>query len=491
MMDIGPRQPYRPLIWPDILLDIQEFLADVSDEIYIVGGAVRDALLHRPLHDIDFATSGHAIQIARKIANHFKGDFFILDDERDVGRVLLSLPDGRLELDVARYRGGSLLDDLADRDFTLNAMAVDMKADLNLLIDPLNGEDDIKNHLLRRCSDHAISDDPIRALRAVRQSSQLNIHIEAATLRDIKASVNQLGESSPERIRDEWFKLLSIPRPVAAVRIADSLGLVEKIIPEVAPLHHIQEESVVKQTAWTHTLSLIENLTNILNVISYTRTDQTAASFGLGMLAIQLDRYRGRILIHLETVWPNERSHSALLMLAALLYATGEAQSSENYAAKSASFADVRADALRLSVAEKSRLVTILRHQNLVLTLKDTTPLSMYQFWRKLNEAGVDVCLLTLADYLATNGSYLKQTDWLMLVDHIRILLEAWFDKRDQFVSPPSLVDGNLLMETFKLKPGPILGELLEQIRQAQVTGNVHTQEEALACADTYLRSKS
>jgi hypothetical protein len=135
--------------------------------------------------------------------------------------------------------------------------------------------------------------------------------------------------------------------------------------------------------------------------------------------------------------------------------------------------------------------MTILRYQNLVLTLKDMTPLSMYQFWRKLNEAGVDVCLLTLANDLATNGSYLKQNDWLMLVERVRILLEAWFDKRDQVVSPPSLVDGNLLMETFQLKPGPILGELLEQIRVAQVTGEVQTREDALAYADTYLRSKS
>src|SRR5690242_19985865 len=125
MMDVTPRQPHRPLFWPDILLDIQEFLVDKPDEIYIVGGAVRDVLLHRPLHDIDFATSGHGIQIARQLANHFKGDFFVLDNDRDVGRALLNLPDGQLVLDVARYRGSSLLDDLSDRDFTLNAMAVD------------------------------------------------------------------------------------------------------------------------------------------------------------------------------------------------------------------------------------------------------------------------------------------------------------------------------------------------------------------------------
>ncbi len=387
MMDTVPRQPHRPLIWPDILLDIKEFLADVPDEIYIVGGAVRDALLHRPLHDIDLATSGHAIHVARQIANHFDGDFFVLDGERDVGRVLLNLPAGRLVLDVARYRGASLLDDLADRDFTLNALGVDVKADLSLLIDPLNGEDDIKQHLLRRCSDHALSDDPIRALRAVRQSSQLSMHIETGTLRDIKASVVHLSDSSPERIRDEWFKLLSISRPVAAIRIADSLGLVQKVIPEVAPLHDLQESAPNMQDSWHHTLALIENLTSIFNVISYTRTDQTAASFGLGMLAIQLNPYRSRLLTHMETVWPNDRTHPALLMLAALLFDSGKALGVENHESRGAAYAGARADALRLSVAEKSRLITLVRYQSVVLTLEDTAPLSIYHFWRKLNEA--------------------------------------------------------------------------------------------------------
>lgn len=491
MMDIVPRQPHRPLIWPDIVFDLQEFLADSPAEICIVGGAVRDALLHRPLHDIDLATSGQGTKLARQIANHFQGDFFILDSDRDVGRALLTLPEGQLVLDVAHYRGSSLIDDLTDRDFTLNAMAVDLKGDLSLLIDPLDGEADIKKRLLRRCSEHALSDDPIRALRAVRQSSQLNMHIEGDTLRDIKSIVSQLSEASPERIRDEWFKLLSVPRPVAAIRVADTIGLLKIVIPEVVPLHNIQESDTHVQNAWQHTLMLVENLTSIFNVFSYTRTDQTAASFGLGMLAIQLDRYRSRLLTHLGTIWPNDRTHSALLILAALLYNSGKVDQSGNYSSKGAAYAGVRADELRLSVAEKSRLITIIRYQRLVYTLEDTTPLSIYHFWKKLNEAGIDVCLMTLADYLAVKGTQLNQDEWLMLVDRVRILLEAWYDKHEQLVSPPSLVDGNLLMETLQLKPGPILGELLEQIRVAQVKGEVQNRDAALAFAETYLRSKS
>src|SRR5215471_1566347 len=130
MNDLSPRQPVRPLLWPNIVLDLQKFLADMTDEIYIVGGAVRDALLHRPLKDIDLATSSDGMKLARKIANEFDGDYFALDSERDVGRALVDTPDGRLMFDVAHFRGSGLLADLTDRDFTINAMAVDLRGDL-------------------------------------------------------------------------------------------------------------------------------------------------------------------------------------------------------------------------------------------------------------------------------------------------------------------------------------------------------------------------
>src|SRR5262245_54760452 len=133
MSDLSPRQPLRPLMWPDIIFQLKEFLADTQDEIYIVGGAVRDALLHRPLKDIDLATSGDGLKLARRIANYFDGDFFALDSERDVGRALVNTPDGLLMFDVARFRGDGLHNDLRDRDFTLNAMAVDIHGDLSFL----------------------------------------------------------------------------------------------------------------------------------------------------------------------------------------------------------------------------------------------------------------------------------------------------------------------------------------------------------------------
>src|SRR5690606_38622251 len=118
MTDLTPRVPYRPLLWPNFVFDLQDALTDLAEPAYIVGGAVRDALLHRPVKDLDLTTAQDGIRLARRIANQFKGDFYPLDVERDVGRALVETRDGRLVIDVACFRGATLQDDLADRDFT-------------------------------------------------------------------------------------------------------------------------------------------------------------------------------------------------------------------------------------------------------------------------------------------------------------------------------------------------------------------------------------
>ena len=142
MAELTPHEPYRPLVWPDVVYDLQDMVADAPQPVYIVGGAVRDALLHRPVTDIDLAAASGGIALARRLANALHGDFFVLDAERDVGRTLVDTPQGRLIIDVARFRGEDLLADLSDSDFTINEMAVDLKGDLRLLIDPLCGEQD-------------------------------------------------------------------------------------------------------------------------------------------------------------------------------------------------------------------------------------------------------------------------------------------------------------------------------------------------------------
>lgn len=462
-------RPLRPLIWPDAVLELQDLLDDLETPLYIVGGAVRDAYLHRPVKDLDLAVPAKSVEIARTIANRAKGDIFVMDAEREVARVFINTAEGRLTIDLARFRGADLEADLRDRDFTINAMAVDLRGDLHDLIDPLRAEQDIAARLIRRCAAHAIAADPVRALRAIRQSVQLNFRIERETLADIRHYGPQMTQTSDERIRDEFWNLLAVPRPASALRILHSLGLLQIIVPEAA---------LLEKAVWEDTLITLEHLRTIITSISPLRTDDTAASFYMGMLVMQLDRYRQRLQDHLAKSWPNERGHSVLLLLAVLLDPLSDPL-----------LAGQRADALKLSKAEKQRLLSIAAAPHTLEAAEDIR--AAHRFWHTLGEAGVDVCLLALAAHIGPPDRAVGQDAWLERVEQARRLLEVYYERYEEVVMPPPVIDGRQLIEALQLTPGPVVRELLDYIRQEQAAGVVHNTEDALRVARAFLSRKA
>ena len=473
MTALTPRRPNRPLIWPDSVLDLQDWLLEADQPVYIVGGAVRDAYLHRSIHDLDLATPTNAIGLGRRLADQFDGDVYIMDHERDVVRVLTETPmQGKLVIDIARFRGDDLFADLVDRDFTFNAMAVDMRGDLNMLIDPLDGEKDLSEKVIRACAETAIQDDPVRALRAIRQSVQFTARIEPETREALRDVAARLNEASPERIRDEFFKLLAVNKPTAALRAAETLGLLRYVVPEVDVIRDDQD-------GWQYTLQTVEKLYNILLTISPKRTDLTAAVFDLGMVVMSLDVYRTELQDHIAAEWPNERQHGTLLLFGALLHHLDREDESVNV-----EIAERLAVDLRLSNPEKQRLGTMIRYRQWPAAFTDEpSDLDMHRYWRQLGSAGIDVCLLYLASYLARTGTDLKQDDWLIQLERVQTLCHAYFKRHDEVIAPPSVIDGNQLMEALNLEPGPQIGQLLDVIREAQVTGDVTSMDDALELA--------
>lgn len=488
--DLTPRLPdQRPLIWPDFILDLQDRFLDLPlPQLYIVGGAVRDAFLHRPVKDLDLATAGDAIQAARRITNALKGDLFIMDEEREVARVFVETPDGPLTIDVARFRGPDLLTDLVERDFTINAMAVDLTGDLNLLIDPLRGQEDASTKVLRRCNPASIASDPIRALRAVRQSTQLTLRIHPETVPDLRAAAPRLLETSPERVRDELFQILRLDQPAAALRVADALGLLNVILPELRALHSLEQPVPHRLDAWTETLQIVEKMGVLLKAISPRRSDETAATFGMGMLTIQLDRYRAQLNEHIDEVHPNQRNQRALLIFAALLAGIGKAEQMSDYAARSAQMAALRADALHLSNAERRRLKVMIAAQRRIADQTEWPLIEQHRYWYRLGVSGVDALLLGLMAYLAQEHTYLDQLKWLKRVECTVDLLRVYYEEHNALVAPPPFLNGSELIEQFALTPGRVIGELLDALREAQVLGEVSSRAEALAFVEAQLR---
>jgi putative nucleotidyltransferase with HDIG domain len=143
-----------------------------------------------------------------------------------------------------------------------------------------------------------------------------------------------------------------------------------------------------------------------------------------------------------------------------------------------------RAEILRFSNIETDRLATIINHHMrpsfLSHNVGDLTSRAIYRFFRDTGESGVDICLLSLADVWATYGSTLPQDRWEKQVDTVRTLLEACWERPREHIYPTPLISGHDLINDLNLKPGPIIGELLEAVREAQVEKEVHSREDAL-----------
>ena len=479
-------------------------LADVRAPVYLVGGTVRDAYLGRPVKDIDLATPGDGLDIARRLADALGGAFYPLDAARGVGRAVLARADERFLIDVARFRGDSLEADLRARDFTINAMAVDLGGDLGAVIDPLGGIDDLEARRLRLCAPNAIADDPTRALRAVRLSVALRLTMTPEAREAIRQDGGRLYDIAAERVRDEFMAILQGPDPAGALRVLDALDLVDVVLPEVAAMRGLAQSQPHAFTLWEHTLRVVESLDAVLQTISPARTDNTAAKAGLGIMAVQLDRFRADLGAHLAQPWPDDRHTRGLLVLGALLHDAGKPATKTveddgrmrffNHDHVGAAIAEARCQALRLSRSEVRRVTDVVRYHMRPMMLANEPQVSgkaIYRFFRDARDgAGVDVCLLALADYLGTVGVNLDLADWSHYVGVVAMLLGAYFEQRRKVIEPPTLLKGDDIQAALGIPAGPLIGELLEALREAQASGEVATREEAIAFVKAYARQR-
>jgi poly(A) polymerase len=495
-----------PLKFSPILDRVRDCLPEKA-VVYLVGGAVRDALLDIQAHDLDFALPRNAIKTARKVANALKGAFYVMDEEHETGRVVLvGLEGERTILDFTAMLGPTLEDDLRGRDFTVNAMAVDVHHPQELL-DPLGGLNDLLKKVLRACSPSAFQDDPVRVFRAVRIAAAYHLRMEGGTRAWLKAAVPGLPSVSIERIRDELFKILDGPHPDASIRALDVLGALHHPLSELENLKGLTQSEIHIGDAWEHTLHTLQHLEAILRLLdkSYVHDDESGGNIAGGMISGHLGRYRDHITKHLQTPLTVERSLRSLLFFAALYHDVAKPGTRRvdedghvrfpDHGEVGAGVAAQRAAALRLSNLEVERLKTIVRHHkrpwNLAKAEAPPSRREIYRFFRDTGPAGVDICLLDIADVLAIYTPTGLQDALSKHLGVVRPLLEVYWEHRDEIVSPPSLLDGSELMKVLKLEPGPRVGQILEAIREAQAVGEVKTKAEALKFARELLESRN
>ncbi len=492
-----------PFSYSPLIDRVREVLPD--QEIYLVGGAVRDILLNRLSRDLDFAIPSDGISLARRVANALKADFMTLDSERDTGRVIVTEANGvRTFLDFATYRGNSLEEDLHARDFTINAIAFDLAA--QTLIDPLNGASDLRAKVIRACSPTSLSDDPVRILRAVRQAAAFEFKIDLETRKAMKQAASLLPRISPERQRDELFKMLEGPKPDASMRALEILGVFPYLLPELPAMKGVEQSTPHIHDVWEHTLSVLGHLENILAALAPGYNADNTNDLFTGLLTLRIGRFREPFARHFAESLNTDRSVKAALFFAALYHdvqkpATKSLDESLrirffDHDIKGAEVVEARARVFNLSNDEVERIKLIVKHHmrfhfftsRLEADKQEPSRKAIYRFFRDAGKAGVDLVLLGLADLRGTQGPALSQESWGVALNVARILLENYWEKPHETVRPPRLLDGNELMSALGIEPGRVVGQVLEAIREGQATGKVQNREQALALAHEHLK---
>ena len=466
----------------NVLDHVLSFIADQNVDAYFVGGVVRDELMDRAAkRDIDLAIDGDAIELARAFADASSGAFYLMDEEHNVARVILQ----DTYIDFAQLRG-TLREDLSTRDFTINAMARQLGN--NELTDPFHGQKHLEIKQICSVSDDVFKNDPVRLLRAVRFAGELGFTVGAHTEKLMQRDAPLLAFASMERARDELCKIIALADPIPSLRQMDNLGLLTALLPEIAALKGVTQSPPHRYDAFEHTLHVVDEL-------------QKIQSRGYRDVA------NGELVVELQTHFTRpvsaNRERGTLLRLAALLHDIGKATTRSvdangnihfhEHEPVGAKMCDELLRRLRFSNDEIEIVTRIITHHLRPAQLARDGQVSnraAYRFFRDAGAAGIDTCVLALADWRGKASPIGEEQDAQQRATNA-ILLDRFFNAPQIVVAPPAIIDGNVLIAELGLKPGRRIGELLETIREAQASGEVRSREDAIALAKQIENHKS
>lgn len=439
---------------------------------WIVGGAVRDRLLSRATDDLDLAVAGDPAQLARELARACRGTAFALSDRHATWRV--TARQGGWHVDLMAIEG-SIEEDLARRDFTVNAIAEPLRG--GPAIDPHGGRADLDAGRLRMVAPGAFASDPLRVLRAVRLACDLDLRIEPATLRAAAAHAHGLEGVSAERVFAELRQIVAGAHPRRGIELMEALGATALVLPEIGGLRGVAQSDYHHLDVHDHTLATLDQAIAIERDPERTMGEHAAAVAALldEPLADELTRagaLRFGALLH-DAAKPATRARSA-----------GGRVTFIGHDDAGAALARAALTRLRTSERLRAHVAALTRHHLRLGFLVRERPLSrraVYRYLRACEPVAVDVTVLSVADRLATRGRGADRAIPAHLELGRELLGEALRWRRD---GPPApLLRGDELAGELGVAAGPLIGELLEALREAQFTGEVTDRAEAIAYA--------
>jgi poly(A) polymerase len=499
-----------------LLQQVAQFFSAHGRRAFLVGGSVRDLLLHVPCADWDIATDGDAPRLARELANTLGGYYAYMNDK--ACRITIKHQQQTIEpeeareatetretvLDIAPLHGAFIEADLCLRDFTLNALAVPLNdlvphlaAGTPLpLIDPLHGADDLAAHRLRAVSDASFQQDPLRMLRAVRFMQRYQLTLEQQSEAMLVRDAPLLFRVASERVHDELYALLAPAGAAERLRFLDSHNLFTVLFPEFAPARGMPQPGLHHWDVLEHSLETVGSLERLAAIL------QAPPAEGDPLASAELDDIAEirELLTEAEQqgIFRYAGMVSTPMKLAALLHDIGKTVTFTTdagghihfYGHPQAGVPLAQHIMRRLSTStQDSRLVqqVVAHHMRPGQLSHDTlTPRAIRRYFVDLGPVGINVALISLADHLAMRGPEPLGTTWERHLGTVRQLLTAYIRERKRLL-PPRLLQGDELMHRLHIAPGPLVGYLLEQIAEAQAEGSIHSKEEALWLAEERL----
>lgn len=420
-----------------------------------------------------------------------------LDEERRVYRVVCSGPLKGLQMDVAQLQGAAIEEDLARRDFTVNAMALPLDSREEGFFDPFGGLADLREGLLRQTSERVFPEDPLRLLRAFRIAALHGLRIEDGTLAAVARNKRRIWKAAAERIRTELLSLLGSPESAAWLGLMDEAGLLTSVFEELEPARRCAEVYYGKGGVLRHSLDTVARVDFLL--------DESPRILG------PMD---GPVREHLNARFGGLKKHGPLLKLIALLHDVAKPDCARRVGGRLRFFGHDLEGAKKASAIlrrlrcsrEEEELASCLVAQHLrpgnLAANELVSDKAVFRFFRDLGRRGVSLLLLCWADhasYLSTaslrsilphlredphtfSGRRIRGEETRKTLKHLQVvffLLERYF-RSPETARPERLLDGRAVMRALGILPGPRVGEVLEKLDEAQAEGRVRDRQSAL-----------
>jgi len=467
---------------------------------YIVGGFVRDLVLGRPARDIDIAIDGDATVLGRELASELGAKPVILDDAHGAVRLVMLKPeDSDWQIDLSSLYG-SLETDLKRRDFTINALACDIAATswdqpdaLAIeIIDPLGGLNDIKDGLVRATGGKVFHHDAVRLLRAIRLAANLRFQVEDVTEELIKRDALLIQQEAGERVREELLQILKSNETDETLLYMQKLGLLTAVIPELAPSVGLEQRNEHQWDVFQHSAHSVTALDFLLRQGNWPYAN-TEVLCDVPWSESTADYFR--------TPLSPVSTHRELGKLAALLHDIAKPQTKAvspsgrlcfyGHPQEGALITEKILERLRFSTREKKLVVAVVHHHLRPVQICEDgvlpTKRAVYRLIRDLGEMVTDTLFFSLADHLATRGESLDLTNWRHHANIVACVLAE--SARVESVVSTQLLNGRDLQHELGLKPGVRLGQILTELREAQMAGEISDRDEAL-CYARYMLGK-